>query len=452
MKGNLFMSKLKNVGLSPAKILLPKENFEKWAVVACDQYTSEPEYWERVKSFVGYSPSALNLILPEVYLENENLEDMQANTIEHMKRYLLNGVFQDEIGGMVYVERQVGNGYRKGLVTCVDLEEYDYKKGSESLIRATEDTIEDRLPPRVAIRQKASLELPHVMLLIDDRENTIFPYIKENTTEEDTLYDFQLMEQGGHIKGYKVNEDIYDSLADKLEVLKQKNNGFLFAVGDGNHSLATAKKCWELIKENLTDEEKEKHPARYALVEIVNLHDDTLIFESIHRLLENVEDDELNSIAQAIGLGDDLLPYYRNGSQGMFLIDCTGRLCVAAVQEGLNKYINEHENVKIDYIHGDDTAQKLSLKENVITLILPAFDKNALFPTVIADGALPRKSFSMGHAHEKRFYLEARQITSDTLENLAEAGVEEIIGEIDDASADALAEMLSEDVIDGIIQ
>ncbi|MEX1377902.1 MAG: DUF1015 domain-containing protein [Eubacteriales bacterium] len=446
------MSKLKNVGLSPAKILLPKENFEKWAVVACDQYTSEPEYWERVKSFVGYEPSALNLILPEVYLEREDLETMQASTIEHMNKYLLNGVFQDEIDGMIYIERQVDKGYREGLITSIDLEDYDYKKGSESLIRATEDTIEDRLPPRVAIRQKATLELPHVMLLIDDSEHSIFPYIKETTTDEDILYDFELMENGGHIKGYKVNESIYDNLAEKLEILKEKNNGFLYAVGDGNHSLATAKKCWELIKEDLTDEEKENHPARYALVEIVNLHDDTLVFESIHRLLENVEDDELNSIAQAIGLGDDLLPYYRNGSQGMFLIDCTGRLCVAAVQEGLNNYIQDHENVKIDYIHGDDTAQKLSFKENVITLILPTFDKNALFPTVIADGALPRKSFSMGHAHEKRFYLEARRITTDTPEQLAEGDIEEIIGEIDETSAEALAEMLNEDIVDSIIQ
>ena len=412
------MSKLKKVGLSPAKILLPKDNFEKWAVVACDQYTSEPEYWKRVDEIVGETPSALRLILPEVYLEEENLDELQAATVQKMKEYLADDVFQDEIDGMIYVERQVDKGYRQGLMVCVDLEAYDYTKGSTALIRATEGTIEDRLPPRVAIRQKAALELPHVMLLIDDKDNDVFASLKENAKEEDVVYDFTLMEEGGHIKGYKVDESFYDSLADKLEVLKDKNDGFLFAVGDGNHSLATAKKCWELIKPSLTAEERETHPARFALVEIVNLHDETLVFESIHRLLENVTDDDMDSISNAIGLGEDLLPYYRNGGQGMFLINTKDRLCAAVVQEGLTKFMENHPEVKIDYIHGDDTARKLSLKEHVITFILPAFDKNALFSTVISDGALPKKSFSMGHAHEKRFYLEARKITEDASEKL----------------------------------
>jgi len=418
------MSKLKNVGLSPAKILLPKDNFNKWAVVACDQYTSEPEYWQKVAEYVGDTPSALRIMLPEVYLEEDGLEQRQENTIIKMDEYLQGGVFQDEIEGLIYVERQVDKGYRKGLMACVDLEEYDYTKGSVSLIRATEDTIEDRLPPRVAIRQKASLELPHVMLLIDDEDDIIFSAINESKSEADVVYDFTLMEGGGHIKGYQVQESIYDSLAAKLEALKAKNDGFLFAVGDGNHSLATAKKCWELIKPSLPKNELKDHPARYALVEIVNLHDETLVFESIHRLLENVADDDMDNIAQAIGLGDDLLPYYRNGGQGMFLVNYQNRLCAAVVQEGLTKFMAENPEVKIDYIHGDDTAQKLSLKEHVITFILPAFDKKALFTTVISDGALPRKSFSMGHAHEKRFYLESRIITKDAYKALQEPSEE----------------------------
>ncbi|MBN2879870.1 MAG: DUF1015 domain-containing protein [Clostridia bacterium] len=414
------MSKLKNVGLSPAKILLPKDNFNKWAVVACDQYTSEPEYWQRVDEYVGDAASALRIMLPEVYLEEDDLKQRQENTIIKMDEYLQSGVFQDEIEGLIYVERQVDKGWRKGLMACVDLEEYDYTKGSVSLIRATEDTIEDRLPPRVAIRQKASLEVPHVMLLIDDEEDIIFSEIDESKSESDVVYDFMLMEGGGHIRGYKVKESLYDRLAAKLETLKSKNDGFLFAVGDGNHSLATAKKCWELIKPSLSKNELKDHPARYALVEIVNLHDETLVFESIHRLLENVGDDDMDNIAQAIGLGDDLLPYYRNGGQGMFLVNYQNRLCAAVLQEGLTRFMAENPDVKIDYIHGDDTAQKLSLKEHVITFILPAFDKKALFSTVIADGALPRKSFSMGHAHEKRFYLEARIIKKDAYKSLQE--------------------------------
>jgi len=444
------MSKIKNVGLAPAKILLPKYDFEKWAVVACDQYTSEPDYWQKVDELVGETPSTLRLILPEVYLEEENLDELQAKTVENMSKYLESDVFQQELDGMIYVERKVDKGYRKGLMTCVDLEQYDYKKGSQSLIRATEGTIEDRLPPRVAIRQKAKLELPHVMLLIDDKDDTVFSSIKRKVTEDDVVYDFNLMENGGHIKGYKVDDDFYDELADRLEILKNNNDGFLFAVGDGNHSLATAKQCWELIKPTLSDDELEDHPARYALVEIVNLHDETLVFESIHRLLENVHDKDLNGIAQSIGLGDDLLPYYRNGGQGMFLINCENRLCAAVVQEGLTRFMEKHPDVKIDYIHGDDTAHKLSLKENVITFILPAFDKNALFSTVISDGALPRKSFSMGHAHEKRFYLEARKITKDS-EEWIDASTEESIDEIVD-EADVISEMLGESSIEKIIQ
>ncbi len=446
------MSKLKNVGLSPAKILLPKDDFEKWAVVACDQYTSEPEYWEKVDELVGDTPSTLRLILPEVYLEQENLKELQAKTIETMDEYLKSGVFQKEVDGMIYVERKVDKGYRQGLMACVDLEQYDYKKGSQSLVRATEGTIEDRLPPRVAIRQMAKLELPHIMLLIDDKDNTVFSSLKAKAKEENIVYDFDLMEQGGHIKGYKVEEDFYDELADKLEILKHNNDGFLFAVGDGNHSLATAKQCWNIIKAGLEEDEMEDHPARYALVEIVNLHDETLVFESIHRLLENVNDSELNKIAQSIGHGDDLLPYYRNGGQGMFLINKGERLCVAAVQEGLTKFMEEHPDVKIDYIHGDDTAHKLSLKEHVITFLIPAFDKNALFTTVIEDGSLPRKSFSMGHAHEKRFYLEARKISTDADDELNASIDENIEEDIIEEIAGVMSEILAEESSDKIVQ
>lgn len=407
------MNKLKKVGLAPAKILLPKYDLNKWAVVACDQYTSEADYWQRVDEYVGDTPSTLRLILPEIYLENEDLSKLQEKTVETMQEYLDGDVFKDEIDGMVYIERRVDKGYRQGLMACIDLEQYDYHQGSTSLIRATEGTIEDRLPPRVAIRQKAQLELPHVMLLIDDKENLLFSYLEEKVEECNVLYDFKLMENGEHIKGYKLDSAYYDEIANTLEILKKTNDGFLFAVGDGNHSLATAKQCWELLKPTLSDKDKETHPARYTLVEIVNLHDETMVFESIHRLLENVADDDINSIAHSIGLGDDLLPYYRNGGQGMFLIDCQDRLCAAVVQEGLTEFMSTRPDVKIDYIHGDDAAQKLSFQENIVTFILPAFDKDALFQTVIADGALPRKSFSIGHAHEKRFYLEARKITKD---------------------------------------
>ena len=405
------MNKLNSVGIAPAKILLPKKNYEKWAVVACDQYTAQREYWENVDEYVADAPSTLRLILPEVYLEDDDVAQKQAKINETMQKYLQEEVF-DDFEGIIYLERQVEVGTRKGLVVCLDLECYDYHKGSTSMIRATEDTIEDRLPPRVEIRMKAPLELPHIMVLIDDEDNIVMDSIKEYTSES-ALYDFNLMEGGGNIKGYAVDVAAYDVLAENLEKLKEKNNGFLYAMGDGNHSLATAKKCWEEISKELTNDEKENHLARYALVEIVNLHDEALEFESIHRLVMNTSENALEEIAKTIGFGEDPLPYYKSGGQGMLLIETEDSLCVAAVQKGLDKYIEMNPQVKIDYIHGDKVAEKLSRGEGNISFIMPIFDKKALFRTVMNDGALPRKSFSMGHAHEKRYYLEARKINQE---------------------------------------
>lgn len=403
------MRELKSVGIAPATILLPKSHHEKWAVVACDQYTSQRDYWQDVDEYVGDTPSTLRLMLPEVFLEDDDVEEKQAQVNAKMDEYMRNDVM-DTYEGMIYVERQVDAGIRKGLVVCMDLECYDYRKGSTSLIRATEDTIEDRLPPRVEIRLKAPMELPHIMVLIDDEDDVVMQTAKQHAGET-PLYDFDLMQGGGHILGLPVNESAYGEIAAQLEKLKDKNDGFLYAMGDGNHSLATAKKCWDQISTTLTEDEKENHPARYALVELVNLHDEALLFESIHRLLLNTGENALEEIAKVIGFGDDALPYYKSGGQGMLLIDNKGGLCVAAVQKGLDQYLSDHPEVKIDYIHGDDVAAQLSKEEGNIAFIIPAFEKKALFPTVIQDGALPRKSFSMGHAHEKRFYLEARKIT-----------------------------------------
>lgn len=407
------MNVLSRVGLAPGKILLPKEGLKKWAVVACDQYTSERKYWERVDKYVGDAPSALRLMLPEVYLEDKNLKKRRDDINEAMQSYIDEDVFSEPIEGIFYIERQVDAGKRKGLIATVDLECYDYKNGAASMIRATEDIIIDRLPPRVKIRMKAPLELPHIMILIDDQENKVFDDIEKNIDKTDALYDFELMENGGNIKGYRIDESDYTTLCDNLLNLKNKNDGFLYAMGDGNHSLATAKECWEKISKNLSEEEKKTHPARFCLVEIVNLHDKALVFESIHRVLMNIRENALDEIAQMIGLGEDPLPYYKSGGQGMLLIDYKDGLCVAAVQKGLEKYMAKYKDVKIDYIHGDDTARQLAMHDNYISFIMPVFEKTALFKTVINDGSLPVKSFSMGHAYEKRYYLESRLIKQD---------------------------------------
>lgn len=401
---------------SKADILLPKlgrEGMEKWSVVACDQYTGEPEYWKRTADMVGNAPSALRLILPEVYLEEPDCEKRIQNINTAMSEYLNSGLFAEYKNCFILTKRTQADGrLRAGLVGCIDLEMYDYNKGSKSQVRATEATVKSRIPPRVKIRMNAPLELPHIMILIDDPENTVIePLLDRELT---TVYDFELMQGGGHLSGALVNGENADCVLAALDALLEKSaDGLLFAMGDGNHSLATAKECYEQKKRaNSPDTEL----ARYALVEIVNLHSPALEFEAIHRVVNGVNPDELiRKMTEELGLSDSAEQSFTaiiNGSERSFgITKPTSNLTVGSLQTFLDKHLAENGG-KIDYIHGEDVVRSLCKEPDTIGFLLPSMTKDELFPTVIKDGALPRKTFSMGHANDKRFYCEARRITT----------------------------------------
>ncbi len=406
-----------------AKIMLPKVNsMEKWSVVACDQYTSEPEYWNEVESFVEDAPSTLKLVFPEIYLENNDSEKRIEGINKSMEEYVLNGVLEENEPCLIYVERYLKNAsVRRGIVGVIDLEEYDFNKGSSSLIRATEGTVLERIPPRVKVRKDAMLELPHVMLLIDDDKKEIIESIDKSNLE--MVYNFSLMQNSGRIKGYKISDT--KEILEKLEKLSDKEyfenkynvsgKGVLqYAVGDGNHSLATAKTCYETAKKEFGDKALEM-PVRYALVEIVNLHDSSLVFEPIHRVVFDVDDKNfINELKKFYDVSeietDTSFKILSNGKIIPININNPNfNLTVGCVQSFIDYYIEKFGG-KVDYIHGDDVVEKLSAKDGNIGIILKGMKKSDLFKTVIVDGALPRKTFSMGDACDKRFYLECRKI------------------------------------------
>ncbi|MDE5569333.1 MAG: DUF1015 domain-containing protein [Ruminococcus sp.] len=411
-----------------ADILIPNESIDmsKWAVIACDQYTSEPEYWNAVESTVGGNPSALSLILPEIYLENEDVDEKISNIHKTMDKYIGDGIFTEYNNAIVYVERIQSNGIvRKGLIGAVDLEEYDFSKGSTSQVRATEATVIERIPPRIKVRQGASLELPHIMILIDDPDNTVIESVDKSEMKK--LYDTELMQNGGSITGYLVGEQEQERIDKSLSALAQPETFnkkyyltdspvLLYAMGDGNHSLATAKEFYEQLKKSNPDKDFSNHPARYALAEIVNLHSDALKFEAIYRLVYDVDCNKLIAgLTEALALSHDTSEQWVeivcNGkSDKLYIHNASSNLSVGSLQNFLDGYIRENGG-KIDYIHGIENVKALAEKHNGIAFILPDMDKSQLFPTVIKDGALPRKTFSMGHADDKRFYIEARKIS-----------------------------------------
>ncbi|MCR4639082.1 DUF1015 domain-containing protein [Ruminococcus sp.] len=413
-----------------ADILLPKDcDMHKWSVIACDQYTSEPEYWDEVSATVGSAPSTLNLILPELYLEQDGVAERIDNIHTAMDKYLADGIFTEYKDAMVYVERVQSNGIlRQGIVGAIDLEKYDFSKGSTSEVRATEATVIERIPPRIKVRQGAPLELPHIMILIDDPDNTVIEPLAKIVSDDSKLYDFELMQNGGSIKGWLLDKSAQENIDKALCALADpdtfcKKYGLsntpvlLYAMGDGNHSLATAKEFYEQLKKANPDKDLSDHPARYALAEIVNLHSDALKFEAIHRLVYDVDCDKLiNELTAALELSetkvsDQYVIYSCKGTEKKLYINKKpSNLSVGSLQNFLDSYIKANGG-KIDYIHGADTAKSLAEKHNGIAFILPDMDKSQLFPTVIKDGALPRKTFSMGHAEDKRFYIEARKIT-----------------------------------------
>lgn len=414
----------------PADILVPRDiDFEKWSVVACDQFTSEPEYWEKAAEIAGSSPSTLNIIFPEAYLEAGGSAERIEKINSTMREYLDSGLFEEHKNSFIYVERALSCGkVRCGLVGSIDLEEYDFSKGSSSRVRATEGTITERIPPRQRIRENAPLELPHIIMLIDDREKTVIEPLKAKKAEFLKLYDFELMLGGGHIAGYKVSREAtreiikaFEQLEDAAVIEKKygaaRGSSLVIAAGDGNHSLATAKTCWDRIKQELTPQQAETHPARYALVELENIHDSALEFEPIQRVVFDIDPPELikslteyYSSASFEDNGGQRIEYTYRGEQGaVYISDPPSRLAVGTLQSFLDKYIAEHGG-RIDYIHGIDVVKKLSEKPNTIGFMVAAMEKNELFETVIKDGALPRKTFSMGEAEDKRYYLECKRI------------------------------------------
>ena len=415
------------VPFKAGNILIPKNtDMYKWCVVACDQYTSEPDYWNEVKSIVGDEPSTLNLTLPEIYLEESDVEERIKKINENMEEYLNNDLFTEYTDSMIYLERTQNDGkVREGLMGIVDLEDYSYEKGSQTLIRATEKTVIERIPPRMKVRENALLELPHIMILIDDPEKDIIETLKNKVTDSDVVYDTDLMQKGGHIKGYKLSEETINEVVSKLENLADKDNFekkydvtdkgvLLFAMGDGNHSLATAKACYEKLKESMGDEALNS-PARYALVELVNLHSEALEFEAIHRVIFDVDvEDLVKSLNEYYtineeGNGQKFELITKDYDKVLYIENPKSNIPVGSIQMFLDEYLANHAG-KIDYIHGDDTTKEMASKEGNVGIIFDAMSKGDLFKTVILDGALPRKTFSMGHAHDKRFYLEARKI------------------------------------------
>lgn len=414
--------------LKRANILLPKDvDMTKWSVVACDQYTSEPEYWKEVEKEVGSSPSTLNLILPELYLEDTDVEDRIKKINKTMEEYLDESMFNEYKDTMIYLERTQKDGkVREGLMAMVDLEDYSYEKGSQTLIRATEKTVIERIPPRLKVRENASLELPHIMILIDDEKKNIIESLKDKVTSEDVVYDFDLMENGGHIKGYKLSDEVINGIESGLESLMDKdyfekkynvkNKGvLLFAMGDGNHSLATAKANYENLKKTMSEEEYLNNPARYALVEVVNLHSPALEFEPIHRVIFNTD---VNNLVEELhkyydinedGDGEYFELVTKDFDKRLYISNPKSNIAVGSIQMFLDDYLKDHEG-KLDYIHGDETTRSMGSEEGNVGILFEAMPKEELFRTVILDGALPRKTFSMGHSYDKRYYLEARKI------------------------------------------
>jgi len=415
---------------APADILLPQNcDLTKWSVVACDQYTSQPEYWQRVGDAVADAPSTLRMILPESCLDGPNVETDIIEVNNTMTSYLRKGYFAALPACLIYVERLLSSGrVRRGLVGKIDLEQYDYEPGSAALIRATEGTVLSRIPPRVAVRKNAPIELPHVMLLADDRGKTVIDPLCAEKGGMELVYDFELMERGGHITGWKLSEAQMKAVSAKLRALadpavfaeKYHAEGrpvLAFAVGDGNHSLATAKECYERQKRLTPPERWEQLPARWALVELVNLHDEALEFEPIHRVVFDVEPKTLlDALLDAYPgahfgqrEGHTFQFIHRNGVGVITIPQPTAQLPVGTLQHFLDDYVPAHGG-RIDYIHGDDVTRDLAGRPGNIGFLLPCMGKEQLFPTVIFDGVLPRKTFSMGAAHDKRFYLEAHKI------------------------------------------
>lgn len=380
------------------------DDISRWAVVACDQFTSQPDYWQKVKDFAGDSPSAYNLILPEAFLTEDNSEAVTRITAA-MNDYLTRNIFTEYKNAYIYVEREMLDGStRRGIVGMIDLEEYDYRPGTSPMIRATEETVKERIPPRKNIRENSPLELSHVILLCDDEKHEIIEPLSFAKHSLRKLYDFDLMLGGGHIRGWLVRGDSRRALNMRIDsYIKRKSRDYslVFAVGDGNHSLAAAKSCYE---DGIT--------SRYAMVELENIYDDALKFEPIHRIVKGVDADGfISDIEREICTGGESWPvkYYASGNEGTLHVSKSGG---ASALIAVQKYLDAKE-YGIDYIHDVEALKTLSDELGCVGIEMPKFDGDAkrdFFRAISENGVLPRKTFSMGHATEKRYYLEARRI------------------------------------------
>ncbi len=427
--------KLLEYGIKTPDILLPRKgiDMEKWAVVACDQYTSQPEYWESLSQEIGDAPSTLRIIYPEVYLESADKEKIISSINRKMNEYLTDGIFDEYRNSFVLVERTTESGTRFGLMLALDLEQYSYAKDSKTLIRATEGTIVSRIPPRKEIRKDAAIEVPHIMVLISDSDRKIIEPLRDIREKLPVLYDTPLNKNGGHIRGYLVNgEKEEEGILKGFEALYEsldKSNPLLFAMGDGNHSLATAASCWQDIRKTLTEEERKNHPARYALVEVENIFDPGLIFEPIHRVFFNIDIETfenilssfcssftkekvqcrnclvkgINTKGQHFGLvsGNDFYVYTVSGAEK--------QIAAGTIQAVIDRMLEEKKG-EVDYIHGVDVVLDIGSRKGNLGIILPDVSKENFFSDMLKDGAYPRKTFSIGHANEKRYYMEARKI------------------------------------------
>ncbi len=436
------MNLLKKYGLKVPKILLPNDSIplEKWAVIACDQYTQDTEYWQKANEITKESSSTLHIVLPEVYLSNSEKKEELTKTIHKtMQEYIDNGVFKDELSSFMYIERSTAFGRnRKGLVVAIDLEAYDWKPFSKNLIRATEATIIDRIPPRVAIRKGAPIESPHIMLLVNDPNALLVEKTANLVSSNAKTYDGDLMLNGGHISGWQVDDKAHLAEIEKsLEQIAKQNTEkdgsvFMFAVGDGNHSLATAKAVWDEAKKTCKDTENANE--RFALVEIVNIFDEGLTFEPIHRVLFNIETSALVSYIKTHWTVDivnfntfgEVEKHVEKHPDSFAIISTengnTSYTCISTDKKGLlvshlqpliDDFMHDKSSDDIDYIHGSDEVCRLAIKEKTIGIFLPPIEKESFFETIEKNGPLPRKSFSMGEADEKRFYIECRKLHSE---------------------------------------
>jgi len=402
---------MKNI-FTPTDILIPKDTpMEAWSVIACDQFSSEPEYWERVCDNVGSRPSTLKMIIPEAYLEEIDEEKEIDKISSSMEDYLRSGIFRENKDSFVYVERTQPDGrIRKGIVGAVDLEEYDFT-GVTAAIRASEGTVLDRLPPRIRVRRAAPLELPHIITFIDDKNATVVEPLVKLADSLPLLYDFELMEGGGYIRGRKVSGEAAEKVMEAMRTLHEKND-MLMIMGDGNHSLAAAKVYWDELKLNMSEAERENHPARRALVELNNVYDNAISFEAIHRVLFNIDSDAfIKAFTDATPRGSDYtIGWVTGAGSGKIGIkaDCIGDM-LTIMQDFIDEYIKDTDSI-VDYIHGEDSTKTLGKGERCVGLILPAMNKSDFFDTVEKSGVFPRKSFSVGHAQDKRYYLECREI------------------------------------------